>query len=258
MELWIGSTEHLTRDRREKDLDRIELEKLVRTVVVQVLTRMLAEQSGTVKTAPETVTDSTETEPAGSYYSRKHLITETEMRKFVRDGITTLTVATRAIVTPAAQDYASSTGIQIQRGRQEAITQINGNSAALNKRVAVLAPRSSRSEKAAVIAAVKNAGFEPDEIADRSFTTASIANTVTDVARQVAAGNYAKAIILHEDTFRLSVQADKIPGIQTTISWDTQSVAAGRVKPDANILLMNNYNFGLKTLNDITRTWLTS
>ncbi|MCK5738630.1 hypothetical protein KAH55_05590, partial [bacterium] len=77
-------------------MDRIELEKLVRTVVVQVLTRMLAEQSGTAKKALETATDSKVAEPAGSFYSRKHLITETEMRKFVRDGITTLTVATRA------------------------------------------------------------------------------------------------------------------------------------------------------------------
>ena len=236
----------------KKDLDRIELEKLVRSIVEQVLTRILAEQSGSAVTVPEAAA-----EPAGSFYSRKHLITEAEMSGFARDGITTLTVATRAIVTPAAQDYASSTGIRIQRGRQDAIIPINSTSAAPSKRVAVLAPRSSSSEKAAVIAAVNQSGFEADEITSRRFTTASIANAVTDVARQVAVGNYARAIILHEDTFRLSILAGKIPEIRTVISWDTDSVAAGS-KSDTNMLFLNNYLFGLKTLNDITKTWLTS
>lgn len=241
-------------------MDRVELENLVRTIVEKVLTQL--QNSGMPITAASQPATGAFTKPdpveAGTF-SQKHLFTEPDMVAFAREGVVKLIVTPTAIITPSAKDYARDKGIQIQRGRQSATDILPGapTTASMNS-LAVLAARVSATEKRSLFEAIEAQGMTPVEIPVERATTAGMSLVLNQMAKQVSAGIYRFGIVVDENAFSLSIQANKIEDIRGVVCWDVSSAEVSHQESRANMLFLNNRLLGLRSLNEITQVWLTN
>lgn len=77
-----------------------------------------------------------------------------------------------------------------------------------------------------------------------------------DVAKEVAAGNYDKGIIICGSGIGVAIAANKIPGIRAATCNDLYSAKMSRKHNDANILTMGGRVIGEDLAYEIAKTWL--
>jgi len=260
-------------------MNTIELEKLVRAIVEQVLTKLLDENPalhfGPKKSSPEAsrnhsiIKKSTGQPLAGStrparntpteLIIEQHLITENDLIELARQGVSRLVVTKTAILTPSAQDLARDKKITIQRGlKQSANQKLPDSGGQPSSVIALLAPRCSQSEKNAVIENIIQAGYQVFEITVDRLLRTDVALALNELAEKIAAGFYKYGIVIDENALSLSIQANKIKNIRAVVCWDIASAKISREESQANLLLLNHYLLGLKSLQAITKTWLTA
>lgn len=102
-------------------MNSIELEKLVREIVEEVLRRIQNDPnlSATVRMAQGPLQKSkyaaTCTQQAAMLRSRKKLYNEQNVLELAKQGVTEIRIETKTIVTPAARDAARDKGVRIIR-----------------------------------------------------------------------------------------------------------------------------------------------
>lgn len=255
-------------------MDRIELEKLVRTIVEQVLEQILAD-SPTPKPIPQVKTNNQQKQgrPSDIHYlnkpgktsdpeifSDKHLLTERDMMLFSRSGVVKLIVNRNAILTPSAKDYAQAKRIQIQRGREPEYSsrQQNQSQEVVSQKVALYIPRSTESEKSAISGAIQKAGYQVVDFSNKTGAANLQTQVVQEIAKGISANQFKYAVVVNENAFTLSIQANKIDNIRAVVCWDTSSAKMSQQDASSNMLFLNNRLLGFRALNEITHTWLTS
>jgi len=77
-----------------------------------------------------------------------------------------------------------------------------------------------------------------------------------DVAKEVAAGNYDKGIIICGSGIGVAIAANKIPGVRAATCNDLYSAKMSRKHNDANILTMGGRVVGEDLAYEIAKTWL--
>jgi ribose 5-phosphate isomerase RpiB len=189
-------------------------------------------------------------------FSPKHLLTEADLVAFAREGGVKLILTPTAIITPAAKDFAQAKGIHLQRGRQADEIFLPGKN--LPNSVAVLAARSSATEKRAVFDAIAARDFTPIEIPVPRTTTSALNLALNQMAKQIRAGIFCSGVVIDENAFSLSIQANKLDDIRAVVCWDVSSAAASQQESRANLLFLNNRLLGLRSLKEITEVWLTN
>lgn len=230
-------------------MERAELETLVRTIVEKVLAQL--QQAGVLLPEGSRNPDQSTMTATGTF-SPKHLLTEADLVAFAREGVVKLMLTPTALITPAARDYAQAKGIEIQRGREADEILLPGKN--LPNSV-VVAGRASATEKRAVFDAISAQNLIPIEIPLARTTPSVLDLALNQIAKQIRTGISCGGVIIDENAFPLSLQANKMEGIRSVVGWNTSS-ANGPESP-ANLLLLNNRLLGLRSLNEITRVWLT-
>lgn len=77
-----------------------------------------------------------------------------------------------------------------------------------------------------------------------------------DIAKEVAAGNYDKGIIICGSGIGVAIAANKIPGIRAATCNDLYSAKMSRKHNDANVLTMGGRVIGEDLAYEIAKTWL--
>jgi len=230
-------------------MERAELETLVRTIVEKVLAQL--QQAGVLLPEGSRNPDQSTMAATGTF-SPKHLLTEADLVAFAREGVVKLMLTPTALITPAARDYAQAKGIEIQRGREADEILLPGKN--LPNSV-VVAGRASATEKRAVFDAISAQNLIPIEIPLARTTPSVLGLVLNQIAKQIRTGISCGGVIIDENAFNLSLQANKMEGIRSVVGWNTSS--ANGLESPANLLLLNNRLLGLRSLNEITRVWLT-
>lgn len=251
-------------------MTQLELENLIRTIVEKVLENLQPSlQSPQTPVAIKQPADrnmalpanlsfgNLQQSPANAQFSDKHLIAESDMMQFARNGIELLIVTNTTLLTPSARDYAREKNIKIQHGRENAaLVQPGASTTRSANTIALLASRCSQSEKSAVIEAIQKPGFSFEEILVNRPTAANRQAALEKLTQQIAAGYFKFGIIIDEDAFSLSIQANKIENIRAVVCWDISSAELSQKQSQANLLCLNNRLLGFKSLAEITRRWL--
>lgn len=235
-------------------MNRTELEKIVYELVEQVL-RSLPPEIITRLAAKNTSVLQNSSQPAPF---TKSLIIEEDLRQFAKQGIRDLLVVPGAIITPAAQDYARSKGIEIRRSTIDRIPKMMSTPSKANQSsVGLILSGCNESERNQILNIINDLNFAFTEYLLDWELGRNLEETAAFLARQVADGTHRVGIILHEAAFSLSVQARKMKNIRPVVYWDARSIKK-RNDSAANLLFLNPKVHRLKGLNEAVREWLGS
>lgn len=251
-------------------MNRVELEKLVRTITEKVLAAIVeksapkliqkssAPQATGLPQPNEISAVSTQKPDKSSIVFTKKLLTERDIREAVSSKKTTLILQKNTIVTPLARDRARDKGISLAFSGKANLKSISTKAADEKELLALLARRCSLSEKNTVADAAKGAGYTVHPTSTSGVTSSAIAASTGELAKLIDDGVCARGIIIDENVFSLSVQANKFSNVRAVICWDPISAEKSRQECDANLLLLNNRLLGLMMLKRIVTTWLSS
>ncbi len=234
-------------------MNRAELEKIVYELVEQVLKDLPPEILSKLvsKNDPSTQNNSQR------HQFGKALIIEEDLRQLHQQGIRELLIAPKAIVTPAAMDYAHSNGMKIHRGGNLAPKIKSAPSNSAQSGVGIIISGCNDSERNTLLNNLNQLNFTFTEYASNRESGQNLEETVKFLARQVAIGVHAVGIVLHENAFSLSVQVRKIENIKPAVYWDARSIKK-RNDDSANLLFLNPKVHRLKGLNEAVKEWLGS
>lgn len=234
-------------------MNRTELEKIVYELVEQVLknlpTEILAKLISKIDLSAEN--------HSKMHPLEKTLVIEEDIRQLEKQGIRELSIVPKAIVTPAALDFAHSKGIKINRGSNltPKIKSASSNSAAST--VGIIIAGCNDSERTTLLNNLNQLNLTFTEYASKRESGQNLMETVKFLAHQVANEIHPVGIVLHENAFSLSVQARKMENIKPAVYWDARSIKK-RNDDSANMLFLNPKVHRLKGLNEAVREWLSS
>jgi ribose 5-phosphate isomerase RpiB len=241
-------------------MDTADLEKLIRTVTDEVVK---------VLSAREGVTAEPGRGGQGSHGARVHnssspeaetfdgkLLSEQQVEAFARKGCCRILLRADALVTPLAGDRAQAKGIELIR-QEAGFTQTCASRAVSpSRKLALLAPNTSRSERDRVIEAARSCGYSTEMEQPNGRTSEAVREAALSCAYQVANGRFERAVIIDENAFSLASSLAKEAGVRPCICWDVDSAAAARKECDSNLLVLSNRLLGMTMLKRIVTAWL--
>lgn len=241
-----------------------ELERLVRLITIEVLKAVQAEasgcggcscdQQGCCKSSEEKT--STPLTLGAEYRHEGRLLSEADILKAVEAGTSSISLPKRTIVTPLARDSARARGIELKCCSPIEQRQGTSPSRPLQKRLLLLAPKTSRSVEDAVVQVAANAGRRVELGLTRSKTSEAILEASFESARQVADKTVDHLVIIDEAVYAICHQLNRIEGIRPAICWDAETARQSRQDSNSNILLLNSRMLGLTTIKRIVTAWL--
>ncbi|MBN2091587.1 hypothetical protein JW964_18380 [candidate division KSB1 bacterium] len=234
-------------------MNHAELEKIVYELVEQVLKDLPPEILSKLVSKNDPSTQN------NSHLHRfgKALVIEEDLRQLHQQGIRELLIAPKAIVTPAATDFAHSRGLKINR-ESNLVPQIkSGPSNSGQSAVGILISGCNDSERNTLLNHLNQLNLSFTEYVPGRESGQNLQETVKFLAHQIANGIHPLGIVLHEDAFSLSIQARKIEKIKPVVYWDASSIKK-RNDNSANLLFLNPKVHRLKGLNEAVREWLGS
>jgi hypothetical protein len=234
-------------------MNRAELEKIVYELVEQVLKNL----------SPEIIAKLiSKINPAIGMNSQmrqfeKTLVIEEDLRQLDKQNIRELLITPKAIVTPAAIDYAHSKGIEIRRESNLVPKIKSAPSNSGQSAVGIIISGCNDSERNTLLNNLNQLNLTFTEYTSTWQPGLNLLETVTFLARQIADGVHQAGVVLHENAFSLSKQIRKIENIKPVVYWDARSIKK-RNDNAANLLFLNPKVHRLKGLNEAVREWLGS
>lgn len=99
-------------------------------------------------------------------------------------------------------------------------------------------------------------GYSTQDFGTYSTDSCDYPDIAIAVAKAVAAGEYARGILICGTGIGVSITANKVPGIRAALCHDAFSAKASREHNDANILTMGERVIGFGLALDIVEVWL--
>lgn len=123
------------------------------------------------------------------------------------------------------------------------------------KKVAVGCDPNAQSQKNELIDYLCGLGYD---IVDVGSDDPIYAHTAFEVAQGVADGKYDRGILLCGTGLGMSIAANKVKGCYAALCTDVYSAERARKSNDANVACFGAFTLGIKTIERLAETFLTS
>lgn len=240
------------------DLERNQIEQLVRIVITEVVKVMGPELSGNSNCScngdcPCSNSQSSNEIPGGVSFSGR-LLSEQRLNELSASGCLTVNLPTHCIVTPLAKDRAAELGIKFHFNSEEVIREVVETSH--QKCLAIISGHCSQSEEKKLVETARSCGWKVriETVIGRSFK--DLADAVQSVNGLIQSGQCQRAIVLDENIFKISQLLSSDCTARPAVCWDDKSAVESRCQGDCNFLLISNRLLGLNMLGKIVRAWL--
>ncbi|MFN0108809.1 MAG: ribose 5-phosphate isomerase B [Blastocatellia bacterium] len=101
-------------------------------------------------------------------------------------------------------------------------------------------------------------GVEYEDLGTNSEASVDYPDFAERVARRVAAGEAERGILICGSGIGISIAANKIHGIRAALAWNEETARLSREHNDANIVAIGGRTTPPETVEQITRTFLTT
>lgn len=112
--------------------------------------------------------------------------------------------------------------------------------------------------KQEILAHLQRAGHEVADFGTHSTDPVSYVTWIRPVAEAVAAGAYARGIVLGGSGNGEAMTANRVPGIRCGLCWNVESARLTRLHNDANVLSLGERMMDLPTALAIVDVFLTT
>jgi ribose 5-phosphate isomerase B len=99
-------------------------------------------------------------------------------------------------------------------------------------------------------------GVEYKDFGTDSPESVDYPDFATEVATEVAAGNFERGILICGTGIGMSIAANKVKGIRAALCHDVFSARVTRQHNNSNVLTMGARVIGIEVAREIVRTWL--
>lgn len=101
-------------------------------------------------------------------------------------------------------------------------------------------------------------GIEYEDLGTNTEDSVDYPDFAEKVARRVAAGEAERGILICGSGIGISIAANKIHGIRAALAWNEETARLSREHNDANIVAIGGRTTPAETIEQITRTFLTT
>ena len=123
-------------------------------------------------------------------------------------------------------------------------------------KIAIGADHGGYDYKEEILGLLQSKGYEVKDFGTFSKDSCDYPVIAKAVAKDVAAGNFDRGILICGTGIGMSIAANKIKGIRAALCSDTFSARATREHNDSNILCLGARVIGNKLAEDIVKIWL--
>ena len=214
--------------------DPSTIDHIVANVLKQLGTRSGAAPAATSSKAADTA--AVHSQRSGSIRIEERVITAELLAERV-NGVATIDIGSKAILTPSARDFISQRGLRIDRGTKDTAQAVSGSSPGPVSGGAVR-PASAINDKRLLIV-VRNSDAVSRLWCDvQSAWTRELLGCPDDAAsltiREIARGAVQTVVILAEQTHRAACLANRSPAVKAAAVRDAGDVAQVRRQLRAN------------------------
>ena len=162
----------------------------------------------------------------------KQVITQKDLEEFKG---TSIEVASRAVITPLAVDYAKAKGIIINRVEEQAGTMNTTAQAQGNGTVALVVAHNFPSDTGIVNAILNGKGFKIKEFSEQSYEKA-----IKKLSNAVSSGSAHFGVCIEKTGMEGPIHANRNPKINAVHCRDTYEARAARVDYSANVIVIDS------------------
>jgi ribose 5-phosphate isomerase B len=181
------------------------------------------------------------------------LITEDDVKRIIKNGITEILVDKGVIVTPSAYDLIRQGKIKIVHKTPEA-NQIGSASV----HIAIGSDHTGFKMKKILYDYLNKKGYTLTDVGTFSEEAVDYPDIALDVAKRVITGEAKFGIILDATGIPSAITANKLPGIRAATCYNEFSAKSSREHNDANILVVGAKALGEESIKSLTDVWLNS
>lgn len=199
--------------------------------------------------------------------ARRRVITEREVRRAIREGVTRLEVAD-AVVTPSARDAAKRSGVELSSARGAPPEQQSAPAAAPASHpapapntktlpaIALGADHGGVALKDAIATRLRELGHPVTDLGTTGAAAVDYPDFAVAVANAVAEGKTALGIMVDGAGIGSCMAANKVRGVRAAMCYDVTTASNAREHNNANVLTLGGGLIGTRLALAIVETFL--
>ena len=154
----------------------------------------------------------------------KKLITEDEVKRILKSGVSEIAIDKNSVLTPLAKDRIRSSGIKVIEGNSSDAA----NNPNIKKKITIGSDHTGVKQKKFIFDYLKNEGYEIIDVGTFTEDAVDYPDIALDVANRVAIGESDFGILIDATGIPSAIAANKIPGIRAATCYNEFSAKSSR------------------------------
>lgn len=182
----------------------------------------------------------------------KKAITENDILKLIKNGLTEIHLNKNQILTPSAID-------RIRQARLKIIYDVDEKSQSQPfKKIVIGSDHTGVKAKKVLVEFLKKKNYDVLDVGTYTEDSVDYPDIAFKVAQKVTSKEFDCGILIDATGIPSAITANKIPGIRAATCYNEFSARSSREHNDANIISLGAKALGEETMKSIVEVWLNS